>query len=167
VISRRHSAHSRKRQNRVRWLLDRISRRIRTLASAAPRATKRPTAKSSPAKSSPTEQLRETIVTSLDDDKALDIITIPLEGRSSIADVMVVASGRSDRHVNALSEKLVSRLKDAGFGNPRVEGAKTCDWVLIDTGDAIIHIFRPEVREFYNIEKMWGVELPGRHSAES
>jgi len=69
---------------------------------------------------------------------------------------MIIASGRSDRQVNAISEHLVTEIKDAGFATPRVEGQRTCDWVLLDLGDAVVHIFRPEVRDFYKLEKMWG-----------
>lgn len=97
----------------------------------------------------------ETALTSLDDSKAEDVITIDLRGKSPLADYMIVASGRSHRHVAAIADHLLRALKDAGLGNARVEGLSGADWVLIDTGDIIVHIFRPEVREFYNIEKMW------------
>ena len=95
------------------------------------------------------------VLASLDDSKAENIVTIDLRGKSSLGDHMVIASGRSHRHVAAASEHLITALKDAGLGAPRVEGLSGADWVLIDTGDIIIHVFRPEVREFYNIEKMW------------
>lgn len=101
------------------------------------------------------EQALELILTSLDDSKAEDILSLDLRGKSSLADFMVIASGRSHRHVGAVSDRLLRDLKDNGFGNAHVEGLPNCDWVLIDTGDHIVHIFRPEVREFYNIEKMW------------
>ena len=95
------------------------------------------------------------ILTSLDDDKAEDVVTIALSGKSEIADHMVVATGRSSRQVTAIAEKLADRVK-RGFGTaPRMEGKDSGDWVLIDCGDAIVHIFRPEVREFYQLEKMW------------
>lgn len=101
------------------------------------------------------EELLERIIQSLDDDKAEDIVRIDLRGKSSIGDYMVVASGRSTRQVSAMAEKLVERLK-ADFGIvPKVEGKDTGDWVLIDTADVIVHVFRPEVREFYQLEKMW------------
>jgi ribosome-associated protein len=96
-----------------------------------------------------------TVLTSLDDAKAEDIVTIDIEGKSPMADRMVIASGRSHRHVAAVAEQLISALKDQGFGAPRIEGLPAADWVLIDQGDIIIHIFRPEVRTFYNLEKMW------------
>jgi ribosome-associated protein len=95
------------------------------------------------------------ILASLDDDKAEDVVQIDLRGKSSIGDHMVIASGRSSRQVAAMSEKLVSRLKEDFGLNCKIEGKDTGDWVLIDTGDVIVHIFRPEVREFYQLEKMW------------
>jgi len=101
------------------------------------------------------EMLLSRILASLDDDKAEEVVTIDLRGRSDMADYMVVCSGRSSRQVASISEKLVDRLKqDAGHAS-RIEGKDTGDWVLIDTGDVIVHVFRPEVREFYQIEKMW------------
>lgn len=100
------------------------------------------------------------IVNWLDEAKAENIISIPLEGKSSLGDYMVVASGRSDRHVGAIAEQLREKIKERGAHNVRVEGLSACDWVLIDTGDIIVHVFRPEVREFYNLEKMWQAERP-------
>lgn len=101
------------------------------------------------------EELLERIIQSLTDDKAEDIVQINLRGKSSIGDYMVVASGRSTRQVSAMSEKLVERLKADFALNAKIEGKDTGDWVLIDTGDVIVHVFRPEVREFYQLEKMW------------
>ena len=101
------------------------------------------------------EALLEHILTSLNDDKAEDVVSINLAGKSEIADYMVICSGRSSRQVSSISEKLQDRLK-ADFGRLcKVEGKATGDWVLIDTGDVIVHVFRPEVREFYQLEKMW------------
>lgn len=101
------------------------------------------------------EILLAEILSSLSDDKAGDVVQMDLRGRTEICDYMVVATGRSSRQVAAISEKLVERLK-AMFGRgARVEGKDTGDWVLIDTGDVIVHVFRPEVREFYQLEKMW------------
>ncbi|MCI5049294.1 MAG: ribosome silencing factor [Rickettsiales bacterium] len=97
------------------------------------------------------------IEASLDDDKAEDIVSIDLNGKCSFADAMIVASGRSQRHVGALASKLQDKLKEAGMPALSVEGTETCDWVLIDAGDVIVHLFRPETREFYNIEKMWAI----------
>ena len=92
---------------------------------------------------------------SLDDSKAENIVSIDIRGKSSLGDHMVIASGRSNRHVAAVADHLITALKDAGLGFPRVEGLAAADWVLIDAGDVIVHVFRPEVREFYNLEKMW------------
>ena len=97
----------------------------------------------------------ETTLQSLEDSKAENIVPIDIQGKSPLADYMIVASGRSHRHVAAVSEHLIRALKDAGFGNARVEGLSGADWVLIDAGDIVVHVFRPEFREFYNIEKMW------------
>lgn len=99
--------------------------------------------------------LLSTIMSELEDDKAEDIVAIPLAGKSNIADHMVIASGRSQRHVSAMADKVVRRLKGDGFGRAHVEGANAADWVLIDAGDVIVHIFRPEVRNFYNLERVW------------
>lgn len=101
------------------------------------------------------EELLEIILASLEDDKAEDIEQIDLRGKTSIGDYMVVCSGRSSRQVSAISEKLVDKLKQDLGRLSRIEGKATGDWVLIDTGDIIVHVFRPEVREFYQMEKMW------------
>ena len=95
------------------------------------------------------------VLQSLDDDKAEDVVQIDLHGRSSMADHMVVCSGRSSRQVAAIADKLIDRLKQRFRLRARVEGMDTGDWVLIDTGDVVVHVFRPEVRDFYQIEKMW------------
>ena len=95
------------------------------------------------------------VLGSLEDSKAEDIVTIDIAGKSALGDYMVVVSGRSNRHVSAIADHLITDLKDEGLGSPRVEGLEAGDWVLIDTGDIIVHVFRPEIREFYNIEKMW------------
>ncbi len=97
----------------------------------------------------------------LDDAKAEEIVTIDLTGKSSLGDYMVIASGRSDRHVGAIAEQVRQNLKDKGYDRVRIEGVPACDWVLIDAGDIIVHVFRPEVRDFYNLEKMWSAERPG------
>jgi ribosome-associated protein len=104
-------------------------------------------------------RLLSLVHTSLDDDKAEDIVVIDLRGKSSIADYMVIATGRSDRHVGAIAEHLLRRVKEAGYGTCRAEGKERGDWVLIDAGDVIVHLFRPEVRAFYNLEKMWSVDM--------
>lgn len=103
---------------------------------------------------------RGLIEQSLDDDQAEDVVVIDLEGKSSIADALVIASGRNGRHIAAMADHLRDKLKNAGYGESAIEGVPQCDWVLVDAGDVIVHLFRPEVRAFYNIEKMWGVEGP-------
>jgi ribosome-associated protein len=105
------------------------------------------------------------ILARLDDDKAHDVVLIDLKDKSSIADAMIVASGRSHRHVGAIADHLLRALKEHGLGRARVEGLPHCDWVLIDAGDVIVHLFRPEVRSFYNLEKIWSVEPPRRATA--
>jgi ribosome-associated protein len=106
------------------------------------------------------EVLLERVIASLEDDKAEEIVQIDLHGRSDMADYMVICSGRSSRQVAAISEKLADRLKQEFGRQCKMEGKETGDWVLIDTGDVIVHVFRPEVREFYQLEKMW---QPGGH----
>ena len=119
---------------------------------AAPRPRKAP---------APTELLKR-IVASLEDDKAEAIVTIDLEGRSSLCDAAVIASGRSSRHVMSIAEHLARRLKEEGYGTRPVTGAAQGDWVLVDAGDVIVHVFRPEVREYYDLEGMWNVASPSR-----
>ncbi|MCC5997259.1 MAG: ribosome silencing factor [Oceanicaulis sp.] len=99
--------------------------------------------------------LEALVISALEDDKAEDIVAIDLQGKSSVTDVMIIASGRSNRHVGAISDHLLRKLKEAGVDGVRAEGLKTADWVLIDAGDVIVHVFRPEVRVFYDLEKMW------------
>lgn len=99
--------------------------------------------------------LHALVLQSLDDDQAQDLVSIPLEGKTAIADHMVIASGRSTRQVTAMAQKLAERIKHAGFGNARIEGLPAADWVLVDAGDVVVHLFRPEVRSFYNLERMW------------
>ena len=111
-----------------------------------------------PAAGDNVEALHALVLTSLDDDQAVETVSIPLAGKSSIADYMVVASGRSTRQVASMAAKIAEKIK-AEFGrSPRVEGLPTADWVLIDAGDVIVHLFRPEVRSFYNLERMWAFE---------
>ncbi|MFZ4806416.1 MAG: ribosome silencing factor [Hyphomicrobiaceae bacterium] len=104
--------------------------------------------------------LVQQVVSWLDDAKAEEIVTISLDGKSSIADYMVIASGRSDRHVGAIAQQIQQKLKELGLGPVRIEGLDACDWVLVDAGDIMLHVFRPEVREFYNLEKMWAGDRP-------
>lgn len=97
----------------------------------------------------------------LDEAKAEEIVSIDLEGKSTMGDYMTIATGRTDRHVGAIADQIQRKLKENGVSGVRVEGLEACDWVLIDTGDIIVHIFRPEVRDFYNLEKMWSMDRPG------
>jgi len=101
--------------------------------------------------------LHAAVIRSLDDDQAQEIVSIPLAGKSSIADHMVIASGRSTRQVATMAQKLAERIKHGGFGPVRIEGLPAADWVLVDAGDVVVHLFRPEVRVFYNLERMWGI----------
>lgn len=104
--------------------------------------------------------MKSVIEASLDDDKAEDVISIDLSGKTDIADYMIIASGRSQRHVSAIAEHLVERLRKATGQTVSIEGGNQADWVLVDANDVIVHVFRPEVRSFYNLEKMWAVPLP-------
>jgi len=113
------------------------------------------------AEQSGSEATLSLILAALEEDAGEDIVSIPLAGKSQESDHMVIASGRSSRHVGALAEKLAERLKHAGLV-PRIEGRETADWVLIDAGDVVVHIFRPEVREFYQLEKMWQAPAESR-----
>lgn len=106
--------------------------------------------------------LQALVLSSLDEDQAQEVVSIPLEGKSSIADFMVIASGRSTRQVAAIAQKLAERIKRAGHPAPRIEGLPAADWVLIDAGDVVVHLFRPEVRSFYNLERMWGFDENGQ-----
>lgn len=125
----------------------------------------RPTASSD---DDPVEKLHGIVMSSLDDDQAVEIVSIPLAGKSTIADHMVVASGRSTRQVASMAQKLADRIKRETGRHVRVEGLPTADWVLIDADDVIIHLFRPEVRTFYNLERMWAFgEAPSAPSAVS
>ena len=106
------------------------------------------------------------VMTSLDDAKAEGTIAIDMFGKSPMSDHMVITSGRSQRHVGAVANQLSKALKEGGFKSPRIEGMPNCDWVLLDAGDVIVHIFRPEVREFYNLEKMWQGNIAGDVTGE-
>ena len=126
------------------------------MMAALPENTVTPAA---PSLATPEHSMIDVILNCLDDAKAEGIVAVDIIGKSSLADHMVVASGRSQRHVGAVADQLVNALREAGHGKPRIEGLPHCDWVLVDAGDVIVHIFRPEVREFYNIEKMWQADF--------
>ena len=125
----------------------------------AKKAAKKPIPKKKkvPAPKAPASELMSRILASLDDDKAEQVVTIDLEGRSSLADAVVIASGRSSRHVASIADHLARRLKEGGYGTRPVNGAAQGDWVLVDAGDVIVHVFRPEVRDYYDLEGMWSV----------
>jgi ribosome-associated protein len=105
--------------------------------------------------------LSQIIVDGLEDAKAEDIVSIDLSGRTTLADRMIIASGRSSVHVGAIADRVVKACREAGYPSPKVEGMPLCDWVLLDAQNAIVHVFRPDVRRFYNLEKMWSADRPG------
>lgn len=111
------------------------------------------------------QNLTAAVIETLEDDKAEELLVIDLKGKTSIADKMIIASGRSARHVSALASHVTQRLKEDGLKRMRVEGLPNADWVLIDTGDIVVHLFRPEVRAFYNLERIWGQDA-GDHRIE-
>jgi ribosome-associated protein len=129
----------------------------KTVAKSPPKRKAVGKAAPAPKKAAPQSALLDRILTSLDDDKAENIVTIDLEGRSALCDAAVIASGRSSRHVGAMAEHLARRLKESGYGTRPVSGQGQGDWVLVDAGDVIVHIFRPEVRDYYDLEGMWSV----------
>ena len=111
------------------------------------------------------EDLHRLVLQSLDDDQAVEVVSIPLAGKSNIADHMVIASGRSSRQVASMANKLADKIKEARGRAPRLEGLPAADWVLIDADDVIVHLFRPEVRTFYNLERMWAFGDEGKAGA--
>ena len=143
--SRRRGEQARKQEDRV------LTGHTTAVAQTTPRRTAAAVQMDAPT----SQELLDSVLASLDDDKAEDIVQIDLRGKSSIADFMVIASGRSSRQVASIAEKLAERLKESFRMNCKTEGKGIGDWVLIDAGDVIVHLFRPEVREFYQLEKMW------------
>ena len=113
----------------------------------------------------PPPPILASILESLDDAKAEQVVALDLDGKAALADQMVIASGRSNRHVAAIAEQLVEKLKAGGKADLKIEGLPHCDWVLVDAGDVIVHIFRPEVRSFYNLEKLWSPDAPREFAA--
>jgi iojap-like ribosome-associated protein len=134
----------------------------KTTKKAATKTTKKKPVKKAVVETKPIEQpeVLARVLASLEDDKAEEIVSINLAGRSSLCDAIVVASGRSSRHVASIAEHLARRLKEAGYGTRPMNGAQQGDWALVDAGDVIVHIFRPEVRAYYDLESMWSVEEP-------
>ncbi len=128
-----------------------------TISSIAKKAT--------PMTEDRSDALHALVMQQLDDDQAQDIVTIDLEGKSSMADHMVVASGRSTRQVASIAQKLAEKIKQDGYGPIRLEGLPAADWVVIDAGDVVVHLFRPEVRSFYTIERMWSFGEDGKLAA--
>jgi ribosome-associated protein len=123
-----------------------------------------PRSPAAPDNSPTADSLSQIIVEGLEDAKAEDIVSIELAGRTTLADRMIIASGRSSVHVGAIADRVVRACREAGFPSPKIEGMPLCDWVLLDARDAIVHIFRPDVRQFYNLEKMWSADRPGETS---
>ena len=120
-----------------------------------------------PNKSDPgVDAVRDLIVKSIDDDKGEDIVVVDLQGRSNLADYIVIASGRSARQVGAMADHILKKLQPGLTFRMTVEGLPQGDWVLLDCGDVVVHLFRPEVRDFYAIEKMWGLEPPALKASE-
>jgi len=136
---------------------------VKAKARTVKKPAKKPSKKSGLPKkvAAPKSALRSELLTrilaSLDDDKAENVVTVNLEGRSALCDAAVIATGRSSRHVAAMAEHLGRRLKEAGYGTRPITGATQGDWVLVDAGDVIVHLFRPEVRDYYDLEGMWSV----------
>jgi ribosome-associated protein len=142
----------------------------RTSKLTPKRETKAPTrrrkAPPAPAPDRPRDdRLPRTILASLENSKAEDVIAIDVAGKTTLADTMIVATGRSTVHVGAIADHLAKAVREAGYPTPRLEGLPNCDWVLLDAGDAIVHIFRTEVRQFYNLEKLWSADRP--HEVQS
>jgi ribosome-associated protein len=124
--------------------------------SVLPKAARKTSTRAAALKAQPdADKTLKLILSRLDDMKAEDTVTIDLRGKSSFSDYMVVTTGRVNRHVGAIAENVAKGLKESGIKSPHIEGLPNCDWVLIDSGDVIVHIFRPEVREFYNLERLW------------
>lgn len=107
------------------------------------------------------DSLSRAILSSLEDAKAENIVSIDLAGKTTIADRMIIASGRSSTHVGAIADRVAKACREGGFPTPKIEGVPVCEWVLLDARDTIVHIFRPDVRQFYNLEKIWGADRPG------
>jgi ribosome-associated protein len=140
--------------------LTKTAERKATRAAKAAKVAPKFKAKAMPVAKPVWPPLVEAALRCLDDAKAEDVITIDLTGKSTLADTMIVASGRSNRHVNAIADQMMMEMKKQGHHHLRVEGIPQCDWVVVDAGDILLHIFRPEVRSFYNLEKLWSAHVP-------
>lgn len=149
---------------------------VRSKAAPSPRPARTPRAKKADhvaqdsaqvlAQNAAVEKLTADILTALDDAKAEEIVSIDLAGKTAIADTMFIATGRSNTHVGSIADRVLKACKAAGVASPRIEGLPHCDWVLVDAGDVIVHVFRPEVRQFYNLEKMWSGDRPSELEGE-
>ncbi len=150
---------------RARLRIDPRAKRNATLTlTSYAAAALDPRSQAVPDKPSTANSLSQIIVEGLEDAKAEDIVSIELAGQTTLADRMIIASGRSSVHVGAIADRVVRACRAAGFPSPKIEGTPLCDWVLLDARDAIVHIFRPDVRQFYNLEKMWSADRPGEMS---
>lgn len=149
-------------RNKRRVTLTKQTKKQRNHPLSVP--TQRPDAAQTSVTLEDSSALAGLITETLEDDKAEELVVIDLDGKSSVADHMIIASGRSGRHVSALADHVLRKLKDIGAGRARVEGLPNADWVLIDAGDVVVHLFRPEVREFYNLERIWGADA-SNHAA--
>jgi ribosome-associated protein len=128
----------------------------KTVAKSAPKTARKTSTKAAALKAQPdADKTLKLILSRLDDMKAEETVTIDLRGKSAFSDYMIITSGRANRHVGAIAENVAKGLKETGIKSVHVEGLPNCDWVLIDSGDVIVHVFRPEVREFYNLERLW------------
>jgi len=142
------------RKTKVKLHSERDTLTIAMQSSGASKSTPKQTSKTA---TLAVEDVLKAVTGSLDDSKAEELVIIDIKDKSALADYMVIASGRSNRHVSAIADHLLRELKNLGAGSAKVEGLESADWVLIDIGDIIVHLFRPEVREFYALEKMWQV----------
>lgn len=147
---------------KARKAVPKKSRTEKPAAKTAGKTSARPKRMADKPEAAEAPALLARIFASLDADKAEDIVTIDLKGRSSLADALVIASGRSSRHVASIAERLARKLKEAGYGSRPLDGLAHGDWVLVDAGDVIVHVFRPEVRRYYDLEGMWSVQEPER-----
>jgi ribosome-associated protein len=128
----------------------------KSVAKSAPKTARKTSTKAAALKAQPdADKTLKLILSRLDDMKAEETVTIDLRGKSAFSDYMIITSGRANRHVGAIAENVAKGLKETGIKSVHVEGLPNCDWVLIDSGDVIVHVFRPEVREFYNLERLW------------
>ena len=148
------------------WLLQRGNKGATPLSpDPAPRAHEAPVSGASSDPEAKITALGDLILQRLDDGLAQDVVFIDLKGKSAVADALIVASGRSHRHVGAIADRLIEDLERIGVPTPRVEGLPHCDWVLVDAGDVVVHVMQPSVRAYYNLEELWQVTPAQRRKA--